>query len=207
MDKEKLSSLLYNKLNSNEFRLVLESINCNYPNLKQELFIRNEILESLNKEFSFSKEEQYKAFAEHPRGGKGSRIDLSIIDKNNLDNPLLIEFKFQYPDDLIKFNYSKTIEKDFQFQKHKTHLTDLFILFIACWDSKHKIEFDNVWQIDSNLSRYQVSDGKSIIWKDRLNKDFENFNKDGMLLETIEHRIEKPYVVNYYIYFLKRKIN
>lgn len=204
MDKEYLTSLIYDKLGSKEFNSILEKINSNYPNLKQELFIRNEILESLNKEFSNCSEKQYRAFAEHPRGIKGARIDLSIADKSNLDNPLLVEFKFQFPDDLIKFDYTKTIEKDFQSKKHKNQ-TDLFILFVACWDIQMKNKFDTIWNIDSNLSRYQVSEEKNIVWKDKLYENFKAFNNESIVLEPIIQNINQPYNVKYHIFILKRK--
>lgn len=81
MDKEYLTSLIFRTLGSEKFNSILGNINSNYPNLKQKLFIKNEILESLNKEFLDYSKNRYKAFAENPKGIKDSRIDLSITDK------------------------------------------------------------------------------------------------------------------------------
>ena len=39
-----------------------------------------------------------QAFAEHPRENK-TRVDLSIVNKNNAKTPIKIEFKFQFSGD------------------------------------------------------------------------------------------------------------
>lgn len=205
------TSLICDIVKSDAFRNRLISINTNYPNLKQEAFIRNAILEMLNEHFHLTNNPSLKAFAEHPR--KHGRVDLSIIDKDNLENPFLVEFKFQFPYDIIHFNYSNTIKRDFQARKFSPDKqTDLFILFIASWEKDPKIAFDNIWGIDSDLSRYQVSGKQNKDdWNERIIKDFKT-ETEGTLIEwnkapyyVIE--IDSPYKMDYQIYILERKLD
>ncbi|MEY1639121.1 hypothetical protein [Tenuifilum osseticum] len=199
----KQTSLLYSLFQSSEFETILENINNNYPNLKQELFIRNAILESINLKKTTS--DSYRAFAEHPRGIKGSRIDLSIVDSDKPSMPFLVELKYQYPYDIITFDYSKTIERDFVHQKAKEKKTDLFVLFMVLWEPIDKNQFDNYWHIDSNLSRYQTKrhDKNGRDWEQILLDNFKSIN-EGVLLPKITHKISKPYSVEYNIYIFER---
>lgn len=80
---------------SDEFKKELERISVNYNNLKQENVIRNYILEKLNEYFIENGCNNKKAFAEHPRV-KGSRVDLSIVDCNDLINPYNIELNINF---------------------------------------------------------------------------------------------------------------
>lgn len=198
----KYTSLLYKLVKSSEFQTLLENINFNFSNLKQELLIRNAILENINQQTNFV---EYRAFAEHPRGIKGSRIDLSIVESMKSINPFLVEFKYQYPFDIIKFDYARTIERDFVKQKTKEKKTDLFILFMVMWDSIEKQQFDSNWNIDSNLSRYQKlrQDKNGRDWESILKENFHSI-KEGALLPTIIHTINKPYLVEYKIFFFER---
>src|SRR5690606_27920849 len=113
--------------------------------LKQENFIRNIVLEELNS-FFLKNSYNLKAFAEHPRIN-GSRVDLSIIDRQDKENPFKIEFKFQFTKDSNHLkDYHRVIKKDFEDRK-----SDLFILAIANWDIQSKKDFDKEWEIKTNL--------------------------------------------------------
>ena len=209
MEKEHVfSQIVYKILQSNEFKIHLEKINTLYSNLKQEFHIRNFILEVLNTKYlGLSDYINYLAFAEHPRGEKGRRVDLSIVKKNEKNiKPFLIEFKFQYPKDFILFDYQHTIERDFGSIKIEGQKTNLFILIVSSWKKEDKKAFDNIWNIDSNLSRYQLSQKQNDeLWKTRLKEAFSFFSKSGNLKNIILHQIKKPYPVEYYIYFLTRE--
>lgn len=201
----KYTELIYELVKSFEFKAILENICINYPNLKQELFIRNAILKTLNTGQSFNLD-QSRAFAEHPRGIKGSRVDLSIVEKSNPNNPFLVEFKYQFPFDIIAFDYSKSIERDFVRQKAKEKKTDLFILIMALWNSEEKQLYDSTWNIDSNLSRYQnlSHDKNGRYWESILISNFDSIT-EGTLLPKISHKINLPYFVEYDIYFFERR--
>jgi len=182
-------------INSPEFKNRMIFVNSNYSNLKQENFIRNIILEELNA-FFFKNSYNIKAFAEHPRINS-SRVDLSIIDSQNKTNPFKIEFKFQFSNDNYQMeNYHSVIKKDFEDRK-----SDLFILIIANWDIQTKKEYDEKWNITSNLSKF-VS--KNDHWKQNIYTSFKKFdNAEFIDFEKIE--INLPYTTEYYFYLLKRK--
>jgi hypothetical protein len=186
-------------IKSSEFNATLENININYFNLKQELFIRNSILEMFNKKYC---DANYKAFAEHPRLN-GSRVDLSIVDKADSKKPFLVELKYQFPKDVIG-QYEKIIETDFN-KKNIGKQTDLFILIVALWEISEKDQFDKNLEIDSNLSRYQFKkrDKNGSDWEQILLGNFKDIN-EGVLLPKITHKIYKPYPVDYNIYMLER---
>lgn len=178
-------------IDSDSFKTKLSIISHNYSNLKQENNIRNIILEELK----VWNNTTTRAFAEHPRIN-GSRVDLSIIDQNDLENPYKIEFKFQFTKDANQMkNYQQVICNDFILRK-----SDLFILTISNWDIEDKKAFDKKWNISSNLSRY-IS--KTDDWKKNIKKSFDKFPSTELIkLEKII--TESPYRMKYYFYILKR---
>ena len=185
-------------INSEDFRKKLKIISANYTNLKQENVIKNYILEKLNEYFSEGGHSQKKAFAEHPRN-KGSRVDLSIIDNNELDKFYKIEFKYQFSGDNKNMtDYARIIDKDFEKRS-----SDLFILIIAHWKKSDKKEFDKNWNITSKLSRY-ISDNEE--WTGNIREAFKTFEKteNSKLIEFEKIQIEKPFRMEYYFYILKR---
>ncbi|MFA5299516.1 MAG: hypothetical protein WC389_15105 [Lutibacter sp.] len=179
-------------INSDSFKTKLSTISYNYTNLKQENNIRNVILEELNQILNNT---TTRAFAEHPRI-EGSRVDLSIIDQNDIKNPYKIEFKYQFTkDDNEMENYHRIINKDFEFRK-----SDLFILTISNWNIEDKKAFDQKWNISSNLSRY-IS--KTDNWKKNIIESFKKF-KTTELIEFEKIKTESPYGMEYYFFILKR---
>ena len=191
--------IISNIINSEEFRKKLETISANYTNLKQENVIRNYILERLNEYFFENWDSEKKAFAEHPRHN-GSRVDLSIIDRNKLDQPpYKIEFKYQFSGDNKNMtDYARIIEKDFELRK-----SDLFILIIAHWKKSDKKDFDEKWGISSNLSRFISANEE---WTANITQAFKTFEKtdNSKLIEFEKIQIEKPFNMEYYFYVLKR---
>lgn len=183
-------------INSDKFKNNLIKINNNYNNLKQENHIRNYILEQINEFLITNNCINHRAFAEHPRIG-GCRVDLSIINQENLENPYKIEFKYQFSGDYNNMlNYSKVIKKDFEYRS-----SDLFILIISDWDKKEKTAFDNKWGVSSNLSRY-IS--KNDNWKDNIRSSFHTI-ENTVLIETEKITLSFPFEIDYYFYILKNK--
>ncbi|KAB1068976.1 hypothetical protein F6U93_04270 [Tamlana haliotis] len=182
-------------INAPSFSEKMGAIIENYSNLKQESFIRNQILVELNK--LFTKESgSLRAFAEHPRINK-SRVDLSIVNSADNKNPYKIEFKFQFSKDCCNMlNYQGVINKDFENRQ-----SDLFILTIAHWDINEKKDFDKKWGITSNLSRY-IS--KTDTWKQNILNSFKQF-QNTELIEFEKIVISKPYNIEYYFYILRRQ--
>lgn len=174
----------------------LTFLNEHYSNLKQELLIRNIILEELNKYFNSERLFHLKAFAEHPRIDK-ARVDLSIVNEQDLEHPILIEFKYQFTNDFKQLsNYKGVIYNDFENRK-----SDMFILIISNWIKTDKEEFDKHWGITSNLSRYIT---KNIEWKLNIENILSSFEKTDLEIFN-KITINKPYPSEYFIYNLKRK--
>lgn len=218
---------------SHAFKERLDLICRNYSNLKQESHIRNAILELFNENCP----KEYRAFAEHPRN-YGRRVDLSIINRNDLEHPFTVEFKYNFSRDANSFlDYYNTINDDFnrdvqngvfrnsnkeyvKFGKKeerpsnewKPNLTSLFILIVAQWKTdKESVKpvFDNIWGINSNLSRY-VDDSKLSKWKDNIRTCFNVFKKET---GAYAYEIDEPMLVEmmdteYHFFLLSReKIN
>ncbi|MGN6802010.1 MAG: hypothetical protein ACTHJN_08900 [Ginsengibacter sp.] len=184
-------------LKSDSFKKSLELINVNYPNLKQEGVIRNAILDELNRIFK-NENSSKKAFAEHPRLA-GKRVDLSIVDREELKTPFLIEFKFQFSNDYHGLSrFKEVIEHDFQ-RSMGERQTDLFVLIVVSWDKESKREFDKKWDLSSNLDRFVGSDEN---WKNRITDTFHSF--DDCQLDELDFVINRPYETNYKFFLLSR---
>lgn len=78
---------------SEYFRKILEEINSNFYNVKQELYIRNELVKIIN-----NNKKGFWAFPEYPKGEKGAAVDLCVMSNNKID--ITLEIKYQYPKDL-----------------------------------------------------------------------------------------------------------
>ncbi len=195
ISENQYTKLILEILSSENFKNKLSLINNSYSNLKQEGLIRNSILEELNSYF-LSKSKNIRAFAEHPRDNN-TRVDLSIVNLENIKNPFKVEFKFQFSKDNKNLkNYWKVIQKDYEIRN-----SNLFILIVAHWNKQEKKEFDKKWGISSNLSRYLSSNDD---WKTNIIESFNLF-KDTEFVEFEKIEIEKPYKTDYHIYILSRK--
>lgn len=199
-------SQIYNLIKSDDFKKVLEKINVNYSNLKQENVIRNVILELYNAEYSTP---DVKAFAEHPRFEKNDegqkingRVDLSILNKSHLEKPYKIEFKYHFTKHRKDFsNYTQSIKNEFCIRK-----SDMFILIVQTVNIEDKNKFDGYWGIETKLTKYQ---SKNDNWKENLIKCFNditvNIENSCELLESIKIEIQKPYQTQYHFYILSKK--
>lgn len=85
--------MLDNILKGGKLNELLEEINSNFYNVKQELYIRNELVKLINNSV-----ENNFAFSEYPKGEKGAAVDLCIISDNKIHTTL--EIKYQYPKDI-----------------------------------------------------------------------------------------------------------
>jgi len=193
-----MKEIILEILNSPLFKSRLISINENYPNLKQENVIRNAVLELLNDQFKSDKS-SLKAFAEHPRT-KNSRVDLSVINKHDLTTPYLVEFKFQYTNDFKQFlNYKFFIDNDFQ-RAVCAKQSDLFILIVSHWRKPEKHEFDSIYGLTSNLSRFLSLNEN---WKGNLNKLFCEYQ--NVKLDELSITVDEPYSTNYDFFVISRE--
>lgn len=181
---------------SQDFNRRLGIINKCYPNLKQELHIRNALLEILNTDLL---PESQKAFAEHPRD-KGSRVDLSIVERGKEEEPYLIEFKFQYTNDFKMFlDYERFITKDFG-RIVLGKQTDAFILIISYWNKVDKHEFDTKWGLKSELSRFLSLDE---VWRTNVTSLFSKFTEANLTELTV--KVSEPYETYYEFFIMTRK--
>lgn len=202
-----ISSQINNLIKSDDFKKILEKINSNYFNLKQEGVIRNAILELYNEKYA---NEKYRAFAEHPRIKKttetdkitsSSRVDLSIVNRVcAITIPYKIEFKYHFSKHRNNFlNYEESIRREFINRK-----SDMFILVIADCDKSEKEPYDKQWGITTNLSKHMSgNDG----WRDNVKNSFNAIvckEENCELLEVVDISICTPYLTNYYFYILKK---
>lgn len=206
-----IPSQIYSLITSDDLKKMLEKININYSNLKQEGLIRNAILELYNEKYA---DEQYRAFAEHPRtNGKditksNNRVDLSITnlklfnDKNEAKT-YNVELKYHFPKHRKKFlDYKQSIVSEFKDRK-----SDMFILIVADWNSDEKGKFDKKWNIKTDLSKYLSSDNK---WEQNLQDCFnevicELIDYKSEFMEIIKIEIDKPYFTKYNFYIIKKQ--
>ena len=190
-------------IRSDEFRVQLAELNDNFFNLKQELHIRNLLLVLFNK---YHSQEGFRAIAEYPRkpetleDGRIShtRVDLSLVDKEEKKKPFKIEFKYHFPKDKGEFSeYQKSIQKHFTKRG-----SNGFILIVCDSDTKGRKNFESIWLNDETMfSKLSLDNLK---WKDNLKKKFED--KD-LKAESYFHeiKVDKPFETTYHFFILERK--
>lgn len=182
-------------IHSNEFRVQLAELNDNFFNLKQEIQIRNLLVELFNQKY---KQENERAIAEYRVPNKDIRIDLALVSKNDQKNAFKIEFKYHFPKDKGGFSeYQKSIQKHFRERE-----SDGFILIVCDSDTKGRENFESIWLNDETMfSKLSLDNLK---WKDNLKKKFED--KD---LEAKSHfyeiKVDKPFETTYHFFILEGK--
>lgn len=180
-------------IKSQSFHFKLESISDNFFNLKQELIIRNYLVETLN-----SLNVTYKAFAEFPRENS-KRCDFSIIAPKNLNKkPFLIELKFSYPKNANYFkNYTSTLKRDFSTSRFSSLglNTSMFVLIVPVWNKNDMRQLNNKLNITHNLNMYMADQD---VWKENALLMFDNQVKEGHIYSTINHTVNKPIKVEYH---------
>jgi hypothetical protein len=183
-------------LQSDRFKKELLRIAYNYPNLKQELFIRNALLEILNEHYREPPSCTLRAFAEKRRV-RSSRYDMAIVDKNSPDRYFKVEFKYQFGRDVnTVMKVEKLITHDL-IEKS----SDLFILIVSEFDTIKKTKFDGKWGIKTNLSRFVSSFDE---WHPKLFDSIASV-KDVVLKNYISIPIQMElYPCAYHFYFIMR---
>ncbi len=188
---------------SEDFKRRIILIAKNYFNLKQELFIRNYIVEQFNS--IYSNQFSVKAIAEYPRDGN-SKVDISLIKEGNFDKPFLIELKYNFSNDNRSFSaYENTIRGDFCIDRVKTLSIDtsMFILIVAHWDKSLMDTYSNLIGVKHNLNKYIANEG--VLWKNNLNNLFCVFKSEGHRVFEIKHEILEPFKIEYNFFIMTRK--
>lgn len=172
----------------------LKIIARNFPNLKQELHIRNTILEIFN-ECNEPINPHMKAVAEHRING--NRVDLCFINRKALQDPYKVEMKFQFSRDFNRFEkFRSIIERDLEKRG-----SEAFILIVANWIKPAKAAFDEQWKLTPRLNKYICSDESEVpLWRTNLEHHLNSFDRTSV--ELIELEVEEPYPVTYSFYLL-----
>lgn len=191
-------------IKSDEFRVQLAELNDNFFNLKQELHIRDLLLVLFNK---YHSQEGFRAIAEYPHRKKPetledgrishTRVDLSLVDREEKENPFKIELKYHFPKDKGGFSkYEESIQKHF-----KGRRSNGFILIVCDSDTKGRENFESIWLNDETMfSKLSLDNLK---WKDNLKKKFED--KD-LKAESYFHeiKVDKPFETTYHFFILEK---
>ena len=190
-------------IESDEFRVQLSELNDNFFNLKQEIHIRNLLVELFNQKH---KEEGEKAIAEHPRLEKEkttekertsyTRVDLSLVDEKNPKTPFKIELKYHFPKDKGGFSeYQESIQKHFENRN-----SNGFILIVCDSDKDLRKKFEEKWDVDTIFPKLSKKDN---IWKENLEEKFKNTADSQAYFFEIS--VEKPFETTYHFFILERK--
>ena len=181
-------------IESDEFKNKLNELNDNFFNLKQEIHIRNLLVELFNQKY---KEEGERAIAEYRVDpNKNIRIDLALVNKDNKENPFKIELKYHFPKDKGGFSeYQESIQKHF-FGRNSNG----FILIVCDSDRDLRKKFEEKWDIDTIFPKLSKKDN---IWKENLKDKFKNTADSQAYF--FEITVEKPFETTYHFFILERK--
>lgn len=181
-------------IESDEFKNKLNELNDNFFNLKQEIHIRNLLVELFNQKY---KEEGERAIAEYRVDpNKNIRIDLALVNKDNKENPFKIELKYHFPKDKGGFSeYQESIQKHF-FGRNSNG----FILIVCDSDRDLRKKFEEKWDIDTIFPKLSKKDN---IWKENLEEKFKRTaNSQAYFFEIT---VEKPFKTTYHFFILEEK--
>jgi len=191
--KEEMFDSLISIIKSDEFKNKLNELNDNFFNLKQEIQIRNLLVELFNQKH---KEQGKRAIAEYPRIAK-TRVDLSLINKNNTETPFKIEFKYHFPKDKGGFSeYQESIQKHFKNRK-----SNGFILIVCDSNANKRKEFEKIWL--SKKTKFSKLSSEDNIWKENLQEKFKNTADSQAYF--FEITVENPFKTTYHFFILERK--
>ena len=181
-------------IRSDEFRVQLAELNDNFFNLKQELHIRDLLVELFNQK-SKAEERAIAEYREDPK--KNIRIDLALVNKSSKEE-ILIEFKYHFPKDpqikeeSLRNYFEKRIECD-------------YLISIICNGNEGiRKAYEDDWGIKTMFSgRYS----KDFEWKKLLEKQFESLESENKSLKPIEIiiTVDKPFETTYHFFILERK--
>jgi hypothetical protein len=182
-------------IESDEFRVQLSELNDNFFNLKQEIHIRNLLVELFNQKH---KEQGERAIAEYRvNPNKNIRIDLALINKP-LKERILIEFKYHFPEDR-QIKKTKSLSRYF---KERTECD--YLISIICNDNEEtRKDFENEWLIKNTF--FANSYSKNPKWRKKIEEEFESLKSESKCLKPIEITVEKPFESTYHFFILERK--
>lgn len=178
---------------SDEFRVQLAELNDNFFNLKQELHIRDLLVELFNQK---CKEE--RAIAEYrvpnkKAPNKNIRIDLALV-KNSPKEEILIEFKYHFPKD-PQIEKEQSLKKYFE-EREECH----YLISIVCNGNKEKREqFEEKWLNKETIFADRYSGDTQ--WKEKL---VEELKPLGHSFDSIEIKVDKPFETTYLFFILER---
>ena len=173
-------------IRSDEFRVQLAELNDNFFNLKQEIQIRNLLVELFNQKH---KQENERAIAEYRVPNKDIRIDLALVSKNNQENAFKIELKYHFPKDKGGFSkYEESIQKHF-----KNRGSNGFILIVCDSDKDLRKKFEEKWDIETIFPKLSKEDN---IWKENLEEKFKNTADSQAYF--FEITVDKPFKTTYH---------
>ena len=200
--KEEMFNSLTKIIKSKRFKRKLAKLNDNFFNLKQEIQIRNLLVELFNKKF---KKEGERAIAEYripnkkasnkKASNKNIRIDLALVNTNK---KALIELKYIFPND-------PQIDKE-SLKKYFSEREECnYLIAIICNGNKHIREaYEHYWGIETIFSGRYSEDSQ---WKELLEKQFKSLKSENKSLKPIEFiiTVEKPFETTYHFFILERK--
>jgi len=193
--KEEMFDSLIKIIKSKRFKRKLAKLNDNFFNLKQEIQIRNLLVELFNKKF---KKEGERAIAEYrvpnkKASNKNIRIDLALVNTNK---KALIELKYLFPNDP---QIEKESLKNYFSEREECN----YLIAIICNGNKHIREaYEHYWGIETIFSGRYSEDSQ---WKELLEKQFKSLESKSKYLEPIEITVEKPFETTYHFFILERK--
>lgn len=192
----KMFNQLLSIIESDEFKYKLNELNDNFFNLKQEIHIRNLLVELFNQKH---KEQGERAIAEYRvNPNKNIRIDLALINKP-LKERILIEFKYHFPEDR-QIKRTKSLSRYF---KERTECD--YLISIICNDNEEtRKDFENEWLIKNTI--FANSYSKNPKWRKKIEEEFESLKSESKCLKPIEITVEKPFETTSLLYLRKEKI-
>ena len=182
-------------IRSDEFRVQLAELNDNFFNLKQELHIRDLLVEFFNQK---CKAEE-RAIAEYrvpnkKAPNKNIRIDLALVNKSSKEE-ILIEFKYHFPED-PQIEKKQSLKRYFE-EREECH----YLISIVCDGNKDEREqFEKEWLNKETIFADRYS--KDSEWREKLEKELKPL---GRGFESIEIKVNKPFETTYHFFILERK--
>ena len=194
--KEEMFDSLIKIIKSKRFKRKLAKLNDNFFNLKQEIQIRNLLVELFNRDFKGEE----RAIAEYrvpnkKASNKNIRIDLALVNTNK---KALIELKYLFPNDP---QIEKESLKNYFIERTEC---DYLIAIICNGKEKTRRDYEADWEIKTMFgSRYS----KDSQWRELLEKQLNSLESENKSLEAIEIIIivEKPFKTTYHFFILERK--
>jgi hypothetical protein len=189
----KMFEKLLEIIHSNEFRVQLAELNDNFFNLKQEIQIRNLLVELFNQKH---KQENERAIAEYRVPNKDIRIDLALVNKSSKEE-ILIEFKYHFPKD-PQIEKKQSLKRYFEERKE----CDYLISIVCDGNKKEREQFEKEWLNKKTIFADRYSGDSQ--WKEKL---VEELKPLGRSFDSIEIEVDKPFETTYHFFILEGKNN